>query len=131
MSLIQIPETTLSLSRPAIEADDHGQYVISPKEEYMIEFDDGTSLTYEAAAQLIEAEGRLGVYSAVAKNGDRCVGGVLIDAEWREMPSNWKRMAFDPLSSRMIRENNRFAGTPEERAVHMAQWFRALGHVAV
>lgn len=97
----------------------------------MIKFDDGTEISWEEAAVMIEAEGRLISDKLINDSGERCVVGVLSGAESLSPRIVKRRYSADPDDDspfdRMIQENNFFQGTPEERAVYMAGWMRAQG----
>ena len=90
----------------------------------MIRFTDGTSLTGEEAAQLVESEGRLITDHLINPDGERCAGGVLVGST---QENEWPRhlsIGHYVFWSRLIDANHDFQGTPEERAVYMAQWLR-------
>jgi hypothetical protein len=89
----------------------------------MIKFRDGPSITNEEAAQLIEAEGRLGAEIFVTQNRLRCAVGVIEDWTYAPYFTNTRQMiSRDPV----IVVNDPFEGTPEERCAHMAAYFRNL-----
>ena len=89
----------------------------------MIKFTDGTEITWEEAAGMIEDEGRLIPKSTWTSEG-RCVWGVLGNAQKGSTP---KIIKDRDLLSKLITSNNKFVGSPEERAMYMAAWCRAQG----
>lgn len=93
----------------------------------MITFDDGTAISWEEAAQKIEAEGRLIAHDLVSPEG-RCVLGVLGNFTHNDFENNPKVNPDTPnwmtQFNSMVSTNNTFSGTPEERAVYMAGWLR-------
>ncbi len=93
----------------------------------MITFLDGSTMTDEEMAQTFEAEGRLIVGVLVDHNGDRCAAGVIGDYATSYGPGkrSFPVDAHLNVVSNMVRENNAFIGTPEERAAHMAAWARS------
>jgi len=91
----------------------------------MITFSDGTTMTFEEAAQLMEEEGRLGTVVLYDLHSHlRCVLGVLGNI------TEESRSSHIPYKINIVSDiwlaNDTFKGTPEERAVYMAQWFRNL-----
>lgn len=90
----------------------------------MIKFTDGTEISQEEAAHLIEAEGRLIRNLWCNSKNERCVTGVIED--WHHdglLVKSQRVMIFDPLC-KIQKINDAFEGTPEERAVYMAAWLR-------
>ena len=102
----------------------------------MIKFDDGTVISWNKAAQMIEAEGRLITGELLNPDG-RCAMGVIGDFKTPLYSENRKTRVtmrrFDsPLATTirpMVEANNTFMGTPEQRAVYMAAWCRAQEQV--
>jgi len=86
---------------------------------------------------MIEREGRLGTGSLCTFDKSyyqiRCAIGVIFDVtfvEGRRLDkvkpfSDWASTNIG-LANKVIAANDEFKGTPEERAVYMAQWFRDL-----
>ena len=95
-----------------------------------LEYTDGTSITLEEAAALIEAEGRLAVGSFSKDNGARCLFGAL--EGWS--PSQDRRDRRLSRNSEFylnnrglgIRDNDDFKGSMKARAAHFAARFREL-----
>ena len=84
-------------------------------------------MTCEEAAVLIEAEGRLGAGKYFGEDGCRCVIAVLED-----MTTGYKRRRYIGWMPgiKLVQAqyaNDAFEGTPEERCVYMATWFRRGG----
>lgn len=92
----------------------------------MIKFTDGTGISWEEAAQIIETEGRLITGTVYDENAERCIYGVLCGYGATE---NIRQIdgegMFQAGISGMISVNNTFDGTPEERCAYMAAWLRA------
>ncbi len=94
----------------------------------MIKFHDGTEITWEEAARMIEAEGRIGTGVWVDATGLRCTSAVIRNITGpRGTNSNLR--TFDPPEGsaeyQISIANDGFVGTPKERAVYMAEWLRA------
>ncbi len=86
----------------------------------MITFTDGTEISWEGAAVLVEAEGRL-IHSPWRNaQGERCAAGVL--EEWTGVGRFRSRGIIG--AAPIIKANEAFVGTPEARAVYMAGWLR-------
>ena len=93
-------------------------------------------MTCEEAAQLIEAEGRLGRGQFFdPMTGNRCAIAVVANLKpprWGTWSSGWPRKLRAAKVDGITRgttspANDAFEGTPEERCVYMAAWFRAGG----
>ena len=81
----------------------------------MIEFTDGTTITFREAAEMVRAEGALITGHLINEEGQRCVGGVLINSSKK---NTWPVYPTDhALWSKVVHENNAFEGTPEEEAL--------------
>ena len=87
----------------------------------MLEFTDGTSISYEDAAQLMEKEGELilGWYNL---GGERCALGVLYNTTNRH--HHKRRLSSYGLAIEIATVNNNFEGAPAQRCEYMARWFR-------
>lgn len=88
----------------------------------MITFTDGTEISWEEAAGLIEAEGALITTLWYDSDGQRCVVGVL--ENWTKNGS-YKTDRNMKGGNGLMSANDLFLGTPEARAVYMAAWCRA------
>lgn len=87
-------------------------------------------ITYEEAARMVEAEGRLARYSMCDFDGLRCAAGVIRKA--RRNGGFPTILSYDeynnlPDAFWVTNANDAFDGTPEERATYMAAWFRSRG----
>jgi len=94
----------------------------------MIHFTDGTSITFEQAAQMMEEEGALtrGVYFNAV---NRCAIGVLENIQIGDMsftPERRIKLRGSSFAIDLFTANDSFEGTPEQRAAYMAEWFRSL-----
>lgn len=90
----------------------------------MIKFTDGTEISWENAAGMIEAEGRVFTDLWCSTKNERCATGVI--EGWRYNNGSFethRTMLLSSLDS-IIGTNDGFEGTPEERAVYMAEWCR-------
>jgi len=89
----------------------------------MITFDDGTTMTWEEAAVLVEAEGSVYQTGGFGDECGRCTVGILID--WTPtFRIGTHGYLNDSRENDIINASEEFEGTPEERAVFMAAWFR-------
>ena len=91
----------------------------------MIKFMDGTEISWEEAARMIEAEGRLITKFWCNSKNERCATGVIEDWFYGEFCVKSKGGFQTQLACQIQKANDEFAGTPEERAVYMAQWLRS------
>ena len=90
---------------------------------HLITFTDGTEISWEEAAQKIEAEGSIHQTEGFGNEYGRCAGGVLMD--WR-LPYRIGPQGYiqKPEFERIVEASVGFEGTPEERATVMAAWCR-------
>ena len=79
-------------------------------------------ITYEEAARMVEAEGRLGTDTLInSLTKLRCVVSVV-----RNFTGNLDVLSpYEPVLVGAMGANDEFVGTPEERATYMAAWFRS------
>ena len=90
----------------------------------MIKFDDGTEITWEEAAVMIEEEGSIYQTEDFGNGFGRCAVGVLID--WAP-PYHVGSHGYINYPHEIIHAGEEFKGTAEERCTFMAGWMRAQG----
>lgn len=90
----------------------------------MIEFTDGTTITCEEAAQLIEAEGQVGIGDFAGPHY-RCSLGI-IEGWAHETQESTRTVLGMSIRQGAVQNGDAFEGTPEERSVFMAAYFRSL-----
>lgn len=89
----------------------------------MLKFVNGTTLSFQEAADKIRAEKYgLIVGSVIDGDGHRCAMGVLVDSTLEEaVPVAWVPTSIFLLGD-IIAINNEFDGTPPDRREHVARW---------
>ena len=95
-----------------------------------LEYTDGSSITLEEAAALIEAEGKLITVVFGDSLGRRCLTAVLENRRGQGT-FHARRLSHESniwlsLHGVYIQDNDYFVGTPEARAAHFAARFREL-----
>ena len=93
----------------------------------MIKFDDGTEITWEEAARMIEAEGLIYQTKGYGDEFGRCSLGVL--QGWTPDYHLDRLLPIGGPGRDIVEASETFEGTPEERCVYMAAWLRARGNV--
>ena len=97
----------------------------------IIYFIDGTTITTQEAADLVEKENKLGCNNFIDKEGLRCVFGVIGD--WSLFtPDAHGKMARKKSIRALehykvsVQNNDTFVGTPEERCQEFVKRLRAI-----